>query len=116
MPDAPTASTESRAIIERLIAFDTTSRNSNLDLIHDVRDYLAGFGIESHLTYGTDQGHPLQLDMDVLIAAMGHDLGALERISRPQYFLYGIGPYLKIAARQGVEGLARLNRGRRRAS
>ena len=49
MPDAPTASAESRAMIERLIAFDTTSRNSNLALIHDVKDYLAGLGVESRL-------------------------------------------------------------------
>ncbi|MCG8361269.1 MAG: acetylornithine deacetylase [Kiloniellales bacterium] len=44
-------SAESRAMIERLIGFDTTSRNSNLDLIHDVRDYLAGHGIASELVF-----------------------------------------------------------------
>ncbi len=38
-------------MIQRLIAFDTTSRNSNLDLIHDVRDYLAGLGIEAELIH-----------------------------------------------------------------
>ena len=43
-----------RAMIDRLIAFDTTSRNSNLDLIHYVRDYLAGLGVESHLTHDHD--------------------------------------------------------------
>jgi acetylornithine deacetylase len=48
-------SAEARAMIERLIAFDTTSRNSNLDLIHDVRDYLAGLGVESHLTFDDDK-------------------------------------------------------------
>jgi acetylornithine deacetylase len=41
-------------MIERLIAFDTTSRNSNLDLIGWVKDYFAGFGIESRLTYDDD--------------------------------------------------------------
>jgi acetylornithine deacetylase len=41
----------SLAMIERLIAMDTTSRNSNLELIHDVRDYLAALGVESHLTF-----------------------------------------------------------------
>jgi len=41
--------------IERLIAFDTTSRNSNLGLIEEVRDYLAGAGFESQLTY--DRSH-----------------------------------------------------------
>ncbi|MDP6705464.1 MAG: acetylornithine deacetylase [Alphaproteobacteria bacterium] len=41
----------SREMIERLIAFDTTSRNSNLELIDSVRGYLAGFGIDSRLTH-----------------------------------------------------------------
>ncbi len=36
-------------MLERLIAFDTTSRNSNLDLIHYVRDYLSGLGISATL-------------------------------------------------------------------
>lgn len=36
-------------MLERLVAFDTTSRKSNLALIDFVRDYLAGFGIESRL-------------------------------------------------------------------
>lgn len=40
---------ESLALIRRLIAFDTVSRNSNLELIHYVQDYLSGFGIQSHL-------------------------------------------------------------------
>jgi acetylornithine deacetylase len=38
-----------QAILARLVAFDTTSHKSNLDIIAFVRDYLAGFGIESHL-------------------------------------------------------------------
>jgi len=44
-----------RDMIERLIAFDTTSRNSNMELIEDVRGYLAGLGVESHLTYDDDR-------------------------------------------------------------
>ena len=40
MSETPQISAEVRAMIERLIAFDTTSRNSNLELIHYVRDYL----------------------------------------------------------------------------
>lgn len=40
---------ESLALIRRLIAFDTVSRNSNLELIHYVQDYLSGFGVQSHL-------------------------------------------------------------------
>ncbi|MDP6709694.1 MAG: M20/M25/M40 family metallo-hydrolase, partial [Alphaproteobacteria bacterium] len=41
----------SREMIERLIAFDTTSRNSNLELIDYVREYLSGFGLDSRLTH-----------------------------------------------------------------
>ncbi len=43
---------ETRAMIERLIAFDTTSRNSNLELIHYVRDYLADLGVRAELVHG----------------------------------------------------------------
>ncbi len=42
-------------MIERLVAFDTTSRNSNLDLIHYVRDYLKELGVESHLIFDDDE-------------------------------------------------------------
>ena len=51
MSETTSISAEARAMIERLIAFDTTSRNSNLELIHYVRDYLKDLGVESHLTY-----------------------------------------------------------------
>ncbi|MDP6343181.1 MAG: acetylornithine deacetylase, partial [Alphaproteobacteria bacterium] len=40
-----------REMIERLIAFDTTSRDSNLALIHFVRDYLAGHDVEATLIH-----------------------------------------------------------------
>lgn len=43
-----------RAMIERLIAFDTVSRNSNRALIDDVRDYLADHGVESNLVASDD--------------------------------------------------------------
>lgn len=36
-------------ILERLIAFPTVSRESNLDLVHWVRDHLAGHGITAQL-------------------------------------------------------------------
>ncbi|MFM8274599.1 MAG: M20/M25/M40 family metallo-hydrolase, partial [Gemmata sp.] len=36
-------------MLQRLVAFDTTSRNSNLDLIKYIQDYLAGHGVESTL-------------------------------------------------------------------
>jgi acetylornithine deacetylase len=39
------------AMIERLIAFPTVSRDSNLGLIEWVRDYLSGLGVRSRLTY-----------------------------------------------------------------
>ncbi|MEM1053801.1 MAG: acetylornithine deacetylase, partial [Pseudomonadota bacterium] len=40
--------TDARAIIDRLIAFDTTSRNSNLELIEWVESYLADYGVTGH--------------------------------------------------------------------
>ncbi|HEX3912656.1 MAG TPA: acetylornithine deacetylase [Steroidobacteraceae bacterium] len=44
-------SAASRAMIERLIAFNTVSRESNMGLIEWVRDYLHGFGAKTRLTY-----------------------------------------------------------------
>jgi acetylornithine deacetylase len=44
-------SASSRAMIERLIAFKTVSRDSNLGLIEWVRDYLHGFGATTRLTH-----------------------------------------------------------------
>ena len=38
-------------MIRTLVGYDTTSRESNLELIHWVRDYLAGHGLASRLTY-----------------------------------------------------------------
>ena len=43
------------AMIRRLVAFDTTSALSNLALIEDVKAYLAGYGIDSRLTF--DEAH-----------------------------------------------------------
>ena len=45
---------DSVEMLRRLVAFDTTSRESNLALIHYVRDYLAGHGIESTLVPNAD--------------------------------------------------------------
>jgi acetylornithine deacetylase len=36
---------------KRLVAFDTTSRNSNLILIDFIRDYLDGYGVKSELVF-----------------------------------------------------------------
>jgi len=44
-------SAASRAMIERLIAFNTVSRDSNLGLIEWVRDYLHGLGAKTRLTH-----------------------------------------------------------------
>jgi acetylornithine deacetylase len=41
-------------LIRTLVGYDTTSRDSNLALIHWVRDYLAGHGIASVLTFDDD--------------------------------------------------------------
>lgn len=43
-------------ILRTLVAFPTVSRDSNLDLIEWVRDYLAGHGVESVLSHGKDPG------------------------------------------------------------
>ena len=54
MPESFEISPESRAMIERLIAFDTTSRNSNLELMAYVQDYLEGHGVASELIHNED--------------------------------------------------------------
>lgn len=46
---------ETLAMIERLIAFDTTSRHSNLELIEYVKSYLADLGVASELVYNDEQ-------------------------------------------------------------
>ena len=43
-----------RAMIETLVGFPTVSRDSNLELIHFVRDYLAGYGVASHIVPNED--------------------------------------------------------------
>ena len=40
-------------LLSKLIAIDTTSRNSNLELIYYVRDYLANHGIQSNLSFSS---------------------------------------------------------------
>lgn len=42
-------------MLERLVAYDTTSRNSNMELINDVRDMLSNLGIESRLTFNDEK-------------------------------------------------------------
>lgn len=45
------------AMLERLVAFPSVSRDSNLDIIHFIRDYLASHGVESTLVPSPD-GQP----------------------------------------------------------
>ena len=49
MTERPSSS--SLAMLRRLIAFDTVSRNSNLELIHWVQAYLREHGVESRLVH-----------------------------------------------------------------
>ena len=53
MDDAPTVAPRltSAEMLARLVGFDTTSRNSNLDLIDFVRDYLDAHGVPYRLSY-----------------------------------------------------------------
>jgi acetylornithine deacetylase len=45
---------KSLELIKKLIAFDTTSRESNLELISFIQDYLSGYGIESLLVHNKE--------------------------------------------------------------
>jgi acetylornithine deacetylase len=40
-----------REILDRLVAFPTVSRESNLDLVDWVEEYLSGFGVKAHRVY-----------------------------------------------------------------
>jgi acetylornithine deacetylase len=51
MPSSTERLERALAITERLIAFDTTSRNSNLALIEDIRATLADLGVDVRLTH-----------------------------------------------------------------
>src|SRR6202140_1030758 len=50
-PPAVAPSPAARAMIERLIAFKTVSRDSNMDLIEWVREYLHKLGAKTRLTH-----------------------------------------------------------------
>ncbi|MGH6990831.1 MAG: acetylornithine deacetylase [Stellaceae bacterium] len=50
----PSSRLSSHDLITRLIAFDTTSRDSNLALIDFVREYLDGWGVASELYFDRD--------------------------------------------------------------
>ena len=42
-------------MLDKLISFDTVSRNSNLPIIEFIKDYLHSFGVESHLVHNSDK-------------------------------------------------------------
>ncbi len=44
----------SRVLLARLVGFATVSRDSNLELISFIRDYLAGFGVQSALFHNAE--------------------------------------------------------------
>jgi len=48
-------------MIERLIAFRTVSRDSNMDLIEWVRDYLHSQGAKTRLTHDAPERKPISL-------------------------------------------------------
>ena len=50
MPDTYTP----EEMLAKLVAFPTVSRNSNVDLMEFVADYLAGHGVEAHRTWSAD--------------------------------------------------------------
>src|SRR3954467_11636729 len=55
MPARSTETPVSVEMIRKLVAFPTVSRESNLDLIHFVRDSLNELGAESRLTYNDER-------------------------------------------------------------
>jgi len=55
MSDTAAATVRTIAMLEKLVAFDTVSRNSNLAFIDFVRDLLGRHGIESRLVYNDER-------------------------------------------------------------
>lgn len=62
--------TTTEELLAHLVGFDTTSRNSNLELIAFVRDYLQGFGIDS-VTVPNDEGDKASLFATIGPANLG---------------------------------------------
>ena len=75
-------------MLKRLVAFDTTSRNSNLELIQYIRDYLADFGVESTLVPNAE-GTKANL-----FATIGPDARRRHRAVRPHRRRAGRRPAL----------------------
>lgn len=100
------AGLSSEELLDRLVAFRTVSANSNLDLIHFVRDYLLGFRIPSTLVPSADGtkasllatigpetrgGVVLSGHTDVVPADTGEWQSDPFRLSRREDRLYGRG-------------------------
>ena len=70
VPDEAVASSALMSILADLIGFDTTSRNSNLELIRYVEDYLSQHGVQSTLVHD-DSGHKANLYATIGPAELG---------------------------------------------
>ena len=80
---------DSVEMLRRLVAFDTTSRNSNLALIDYVQDYLKGHGVDSKLVPSED-GKKANL-----FATVGPERAGRRR---------AVGPYRRRAGRRPALG------------
>ena len=69
-PHEAVASSALMSILADLIGFDTTSRNSNLELIRYVEDYLSQHGVQSTLVHD-DSGHKANLYATIGPAELG---------------------------------------------
>ena len=70
VPQEAMASSALMSILADLIGFDTTSRNSNLELIRYVEDYLSQHGVQSTLVHD-DSGHKANLYATIGPAELG---------------------------------------------
>ena len=70
VPHEAMASSALMSILADLIGFDTTSRNSNLELIRYVEDYLSQHGVQSTLVHD-DSGHKANLYATIGPAELG---------------------------------------------
>ena len=88
-------SAASRAMIARLIAFNTVSRDSNLGLIEWVRDYLQGFGAKFGGFTGLKFATFLQ-DGDAEVADLAGALLGGEKIPEFLFLKHGVGAGMEL--------------------
>jgi acetylornithine deacetylase len=55
VPMTPSVSPKALELVQNLVRINTVSRNSNLALIHLVRDALQKIGVKSRLTFNRDK-------------------------------------------------------------